>query len=575
MEFLYMYIHSKVLRQFPTLSSNSPTDTQRHEILYNSLIKAGRPEDYDNIVSLLSPPPDITRYASPGEFKNIKVGIIGGGLSGMSAAFELRNLGFDITIFEPITDRVGGRVYTYYFDNDKRLYGELGAMRIPVAHETTWRYINLFKLNTEPFVQYNPNTFTYVRDVRERNDPNGENIFHKIYPKFDLSIQEANTPWPKLYNQVSKYYLSTLPPEIRKQFLMIMPKYDYRYELLDNMSTRQALQKYGLSEEAINLIGSVLPAVGAVFHHSYEATLADEYSMDFLNVYQISGGMSNLPLAFYKSLTSPNPPEYSGIQQSDLGKALWKGGYYVTGIFQSDTDSKVTLSYTNVNDSTRSFETFDYVVSAVPLPVLREFTIRPLFRGRKMQAIKELFHEDAQKTLSLCRERFWEKQGISGGISYTDEVIETIHYPQDHTNCTKSSVSCSPDEPGVLLASYNISQDALGLGNIDPVQQYQIIQKNVEMVHGLPEGYLNNIVMNHITIDWTRASWFYGAFQMYLPGQKKDFSYVSTTPEYDNRIFFAGEHASRKNAWIQGALRSGMIAANDVAFYSVIHKHQK
>jgi monoamine oxidase len=94
----------------------------------------------------------------------------------MSAAFELRKLGYVITIFDPITERIGGRVYTYYFDKEKRFHGELGAMRIPVSHETTWHYINLFNLNTQPFIQSDPNTFTYVRDTRVRNDPKGENI---------------------------------------------------------------------------------------------------------------------------------------------------------------------------------------------------------------------------------------------------------------------------------------------------------------------------------------------------------------------------------------------------------------
>ena len=40
----------------------------------------------------------------------------------------------DITILE-YQDRVGGRVHTHYFtddpDDDRRLYGELGAMRLP------------------------------------------------------------------------------------------------------------------------------------------------------------------------------------------------------------------------------------------------------------------------------------------------------------------------------------------------------------------------------------------------------------------------------------------------------------
>ncbi|MDR2024336.1 MAG: FAD-dependent oxidoreductase [Hungatella sp.] len=92
----------------------NPTNEQRHEMIRNSLESAGRPEDYEYIVNLLSPPPDITSYASPGELKGVRIGVIGGGLAGLSAAFELRKLGADITILEANDNRIGGRVYPLY-----------------------------------------------------------------------------------------------------------------------------------------------------------------------------------------------------------------------------------------------------------------------------------------------------------------------------------------------------------------------------------------------------------------------------------------------------------------------------
>lgn len=146
-------------------------------------------EYFDNLVELLSPPKDITTISSPEHCKGLKVGVLGGGLSGLASAFELRKLGFDITIFESEEKRIGGRVHTHYFDKDKRFYGELGAMRIPVSHETTWHYIDLSGLKTRPFIQNNENAFIYVRNKRERNDPQGKSVMKKIYPEFNLA------PW--------------------------------------------------------------------------------------------------------------------------------------------------------------------------------------------------------------------------------------------------------------------------------------------------------------------------------------------------------------------------------------------
>lgn len=565
-----MYFSTGITPQ-SQLSPDNPTKMQRHKMLYDSLKDADRLGDYENILDLLSPPPAITSIAPPGKFKKIRVGIIGGGLAGMSAAFELRKLGYDITIFDPITERVGGRVYTYYFDKDKKFYGELGAMRIPVSHEIAWHYINLFNLNTQPFIQSDPNTFTYVRDTRVRNDPKGENITGLIYPKFDLTIQERNTPWPQLRDDVIKHYFSTIPSEIRKQLLMVLPRYDYRLEAIANISTRQAMKKYGLSDEAINLIASVSPLEGALINQSFELALNDEYTLDFMNLYRISGGMVNLPLAFYNSLTSVQPMEYGDIPLKNLGTVTWKGGYFVNGIFKSDKDKKVTLRYRHTDLNQYHLEDFDYVICSCPFPVLKSMDIFPKFSGRKMQAISDVYYEDAQKTLFLCSERFWELQGIRGGISSTDEIIQTTHYPPPPDISEQNMAGDYASRAGVLLASYNINQDAYALGNMIPEIRYLTIKNKLSLVHGLPSQYLDNIIIKAKSVDWVSEPWFYGAFQFFLPGQKQDFLYVSATPEYDNRMFFAGEHTSTKNGWIQGALQSGMLAANSVAHYSAIN----
>jgi len=167
----------------------NPTDEERHRMLRIALEEANHVEDYYNLLELLGPPRDITTIVSPGECKGLKVGIIGGGLAGLSSAFELRKLGFDITIFEMQEKRIGGRVYTHYFNKDKELYGELGAMRIPISHETTWHFINLFGLKTRPFIQTNENAFIYIRNKCVRNDSEGKNVMEKIYPEYKSKYQ--------------------------------------------------------------------------------------------------------------------------------------------------------------------------------------------------------------------------------------------------------------------------------------------------------------------------------------------------------------------------------------------------
>ncbi len=91
------------------------------------------------------------------------------------------------------------------------------------------------------------------------------------------------------------------------------------------------------------------------------------------------------------------------------------------------------------------------------------------------------------------------------------------------------------------------------------------IKRDVEEVHGLPVGMLDSIVAAYKTQNWNSDPLFRGAFCYFTPEQKKLFSWPMTLPEYNGRVFFAGEHISALHRWQQGALHSGMEAANALA----------
>lgn len=185
-----------------------------------------------------------------------------------------------------------------------------------------------------------------------------------------------------------------------------------------------------------------------------------------------------------------------------------------------------------------------------------------------MQAIKEINYIEAQKTLFLCKIRFWEANrsygNINGGISFTDLPIQSIVYPPDHLRCEETE-ECSFTDPGVLIASYNLGLDSTRLSNQNTLRRFNIIKRNVEEVHGLPYGFLDTLIEEYATVNWNTEHWFRGAFAANYPGQKVNFSYSMLQPEYNNRVLFAGEHVSTKQAWMQGALQTGKSAANQIA----------
>lgn len=552
----------------PPPQPDNPTNEERCRLSRYALYRACHPEDYDVIYNALSPSENITSIAKPGSFKGKRVGIIGGGLAGMSAAFELRKLGFDITILEASEDRIGGRVYTYYFDREKTLYGELGAMRIPVNHETMWHYINLFKLNTRPFIQSDPGTFIYLHQRRVRNDPNGKNVMNYIYPTYGLSAWEARTPWQILGHYAIEAPILEAPTAIRSEILRVLPQYSRQTLFWDSLNTRQMFQHRRLSQGAINMLSNLFPIGGEFLYHNYIDFVQEYFPVNFWFMYEIVGGMVNLPLSFYRSFTSNAPWEYyPDIPMELLGKVSWKQGSKVKGIYLCRDNGRVTLAYENRQVKEPRYEDFDYVVCAIPFSTLRAVEIAPMFSSVKMQAIKEVTYGNSQKTILNCSRRFWEEQGIFGGGSYTDLPVTSIWYTSSRgkgQQITARRQNTQP-APGVILGSYNFNLDAVRLGNMTEDERFDKVKRNIEEVHGLPKAYLDKIVTGSKTQVWDNDPLFRGAFCYFTPEQKKLFSWVMILPEYGNRIFFAGEHISATHRWQQGALKSGMDAANTVA----------
>ncbi|WIV12254.1 FAD-dependent oxidoreductase [Proteiniborus sp. MB09-C3] len=540
---------------------NNPTNLERYSIMEELLINSRRdPRELPGIVNALSPPADITSIAKPGTFKNKKVAIIGAGAAGLSAAFQLRKLGFDITIFEARENRVGGRIYTYYFNSEN--YGELGAMRIPVSHETTWHYINLLGLNTRPFVQVNPNAFIYVKNTRVRNDPEGENVKREIYPKFRMKNWERQLSWTELLGYAMDTPLLEMSPELRIELLHIRKITNSVINYWDYFNHRQVMEKLGLSSGAINMLNSVSPFTRLLLYYSYIETAMENSSLSSSIMYEIVGGNSLLPLALYKSLTSPNPKEYTGIEAKDLGKIDIRMGTWVEGICRLEQRNKVGIIHNNKKNLGAKKEDFDYVVCAIPFSTLRNVDINPLFSNRKMEAIMEVNYTLAQKTLLFCNKRFWQEQGIMGGGSFTDLPISTLWYPSDGK---------STAQPGVFIASYNLELDAIRFGNLPRFLKLEELKNQVERVHGLPYGYLDRVVIDWKYLNWHDESWSLGAFCYFLPEQRRLFLYAMGVPEYNNKVFFAGEHVSVTHGWMNGALQTGMKAANDLAIEAVCH----
>src|SRR5215210_213730 len=77
-----------------------------------------------------------------------KVVVVGAGLAGLAAAYELTEAGHDVTVLEAQA-RPGGRVQTMRDQFSDGLYAEAGAMNVYDTHDWTLKYIKLFGLTLD------------------------------------------------------------------------------------------------------------------------------------------------------------------------------------------------------------------------------------------------------------------------------------------------------------------------------------------------------------------------------------------------------------------------------------------
>lgn len=222
------------------------------------------------------------------------------------------------------------------------------------------------------------------------------------------------------------------------------------------------------------------------------------------------------------------------------------------------------------HDNNGDVHTRDYpqVISTVTLGGLQTIDTNEaglLYTQR--EAIRALRYEAATKIGIKFQKRWWQDPGvmgedgiIQGGQSTTDIPIRTCVYPSYGLNC--------PSAPGVLLASYNIGQDALrfgslaeGKGTIADKDLLEITIDNLEKLHNIPREKFG-VVVDHKVHSWYNDRYTRGAFAHFGPGQYGSIDDATSlfaslkAPAAGGRFHIAGEATSMHHAWVLGALNS-------------------
>ena len=451
------------------------------------------------------------RREQPGK----RVIIVGAGMAGLVAGYELARAGHDPVILEA-QNRVGGRVYTL-----RRfapgLYAEAGAMRIPRVHDLTLGYVEHFGLQLRPFVMGNPKGLVYVGGRRMTAEQAG------LAPDelgFTVADHERGRSASDLWEDATRDLKALLEADPIAGWDQIVREYD-------SYTLREFLELKGFSEGAIEMYG-VMNFVEAGINNAVTEEFREDFGKAYEDMQEIVGGSDHLPNAFYRELSD-----------------RIRFGAEVHAMDQ-DTDS-VTVHFKT--ESGRYSVTGDYAIVTLPFSVLRQVEVMTPFSREKQRAIRQLNYSASTKVLFQVSDRIWETEdGIFGGATVTDLPIRRMNYPTPDPTTRR----------GVLLASYTWDQDAARWGAMDEETRLEEALDDVAKIHPrIREVY--EVGASHAWYDDRFAN---GAFALFEAGQQTQLQADIVRPE--GRIHFAGEHCSLYHAWIQGALESGLDAARAI-----------
>jgi monoamine oxidase len=436
-----------------------------------------------------------------------RVVVLGAGLAGLGAAYNLMRHGYDVIVLEA-QDRPGGRVQTVRDGFLGGGHAELGAIRIFDSHEYTLRYVREFGLDLTPY-------------------DSGVRAFHMQGKRF--LAPSAGQPWPldgfaagEQPDPAARFgdYLGSGFAKLGDVFDPGWPGTVPSALELDRTTMAGYMQSQGASATWRDWF---FAQEGRIARVNAAAGFAVESLTTGSLIGSIRGGNDRLPKA--------------------LAAALGHRVRYRSEVVRIDQDAGgVTIGY---RDRTGQHELrADRCVCALPFAPLRRVKIATPFSATKMAAINTLQYMAAARCYFQTRHRFWEHDplGPLGGLNLvgTDTMAGRVW-----------NTSSQQADPRLgMVHAYMFDTEALefaGHGHRRVPATRRLMRRLLPGLRGQVVGVAHKA--------WQEDPWAGGGWGWTQPGELRWM--FPAMRRVEGRVHFAGEHTSLWIAWMNGALESG------------------
>lgn len=206
-----------------------------------------------------------------------------------------------------------------------------------------------------------------------------------------------------------------------------------------------------------------------------------------------------------------------------------------------------------------SGETFakrgDYCLSNIPLPVLQKIPAN--FSADFKRAVDRGRFDPTCKVAWQAEERFWEsdKYQIYGGISYTDDMIVQMWYPSNDYFTGK----------GTLTGLYNYDDRAIEFGKMGLERRLNVARRGAAKLH--PEFRSDAIVPQRLgmSIAWQNVPFQRGGWANWDSTSPEDTKAYARLLAPDGRFHVLGDQVSTLPGWQEGAMMSAEHVVEQIA----------